>query len=44
MIKAFECVRRGCLHVQSEACLTREKVPLTEGKNGGPWRPFEIKK
>lgn len=34
MIKAFECVRQGCLHVQSEACLTQEKVPLLEGRVG----------
>ena len=34
MIKAFECVRQGCLYVQSEACLTQEKVPLLEGGVG----------
>lgn len=42
MIKAFECVRQGCLHVQSEACLTQEKVPFLEG--GGPQHPFENEK
>lgn len=34
MIKAFEYVRQGCLHVQCDACLTQEKVPLLEGE----WR------
>lgn len=45
MIKAFECVRQGCLHVQSEACLTQEKVPLLgEEGGGGPQHAFENKK
>lgn len=34
MIKAFECVRQGCLQVQSEASLTQEKLPLLEGDCG----------
>lgn len=35
MIKASECVRQGCLHVQSEACLTQEKVPSQGVKEVG---------
>lgn len=38
MIKAFQCVRQGCLHVQSEACLTQEKVPYG---GGGEWGSSE---
>lgn len=44
MIKASECVRRGCLQVQSEACLTQEKVPLLKGGGVGPQHPFKNKK
>lgn len=44
MIKASECVRQGCLHVQSEACLAEEKVLSQEGANGHPQHLFENEK